>query len=86
MEFVNLTPHEVVLYSDVNVIYDAKTNTYYLDGEGVIKERIPASGTLARCRITERNDDGIFVESEFSDISGIPEPKENTGLHCISYG
>jgi hypothetical protein len=66
VEFVNLTPHEVV-------IYDQNNNVIL---------RIPPSGQVARVSQSEElvgYINGIPIYSlKYSDIQGLPEPQENT--------
>ena len=67
VKFVNLTPHEVVVYSQ--------------DGKEIVL-RIPPSGTIARVTTISRvvgYIDGIPVrKTEYDKIEGLPEPQEDT--------
>ena len=66
MEFVNLTPHDVV-------IVDFETRE--------IKRTFKASGNLARVTTSTEvvgNIDGIDItETRFSEVYGLPEPQDN---------
>jgi len=64
VNLVNLTPHEIVVYSSDTVL------------------RIPPSGRVARVATKEvlvGSVNGVPVfKTEYGDIEGLPEPKENT--------
>lgn len=72
MEFVNLTPHTLVVYDK--------------DSKHVIR-KIPPSGTIARVSTRKEQlepVDGIPVSrTVFGDVEGIPEPREDT-LYVVS--
>ncbi len=78
MEIVNLTPHEVIILDDSNAIFDPKTKSWHIDGEITTKQVIPSSGIIARCGIIETNDDGMFINTEFTEVEGLPESKPDT--------
>lgn len=67
VEFINMTPHEVVLVNS--------------DSKEVLR-RFPASGTLARVNSSTKvvgEIDGIpITTTEFSDVYGLPEQKDGT--------
>ena len=66
MKFVNLTPHEVVVYGD----------------DGSIRLRIPPSGTVARVEtrsVVVGEVNGVPVRAtEYGDIVGLPGPEADT--------
>lgn len=65
--FINMTPHEVVIVNS--------------DSKEVIR-KFPASGNLARVNsstVTVGNIDGIDItRTQFSEVYGLPEPSEGT--------
>lgn len=67
MVVVNLTPHDIVVYD--------------LDGKNILAT-IKASGTVARVNTDESFEGNIctipVVKTNFSDVFGVPEPKEDT--------
>ena len=65
MEFVNLTPHEVIVFDE--------------EGKNVLL-RVPPSGEVARVEV-KRKEAGTLngvplVRSEFGEVQGLPEPRE----------
>ncbi len=72
VEFVNLTPHEVIVFDE--------------EGKNVLL-RVPPSGQIARVEVRRElvgDVNGIpAVRNEFGEVTGLPEPCEDT-IYIVS--
>lgn len=77
---VNLTPHDVTILSDNNIVENKTTHHYDVTGEVTVLQTIKSEG-CARVNTTEtikEDIDGIAtVATEYGEIVGLPDPQNN---------
>lgn len=89
--YINLTPHDVVIYTTMEgLVFDNTAKCYRVkegyDAKEIRHITIPSSG-VSRCTMNQSevdSDDGIaLVTTSFGEIQNLPDPVEGT-IYIVS--